>query len=147
MEEARSVMRSARSRSTHAPTVANTMPPAAIWVDIGRPTAVWTQLMPRSVTSAARCMSACPPSPCTSSPTTSTTSASSVAKLSPGPGCCRDTSAPTPETSLTPAMSAENPLQTDQTWGRTCRHTHLPKILHALVVRSLLLWSLIWISI
>ena len=91
--------------------------------------------------------SVCPPSPCTSWPTTSTTSVNSVAKLSPGRGCCRGTSGHTRGTSPTRAMSAENHLRTDLTSGLTCKHIRRRKTSRVTVVRSHLRWNLISISI
>ena len=100
----------------------------------------------RSATSAARCTSPCPLSPCTSWPTTSITGVTFAARRSRDPGFFRVTSGLTLGRSLTCAPSARSALPTGPTCERTCRLTRLRRTSSVQNVKRLSRSSPTWTS-
>ena len=135
---------SSPSPGTLAQNVARTTPPAPIWAGTSRPTGAWTQPMPRSATSVARCTSRCQLCRCTSSRTTSTTSVTFAARLSPDPGCCKVTWGHIQATSRTAVLTVESHLRTDPIWEHTCKRTRLSRTSSASVATSPSPWSPTW---
>ena len=79
------------SQSTSARSVVNTLPQVLIFPDTNKPTRSWPQKQPSPATSATKCMSQPQLFRCMFSLIIFHTNVMFVAKLSPDPGCYKDT--------------------------------------------------------
>ena len=111
------------SQSTSARSVVNTLPQVLIFPDTNKPTRSWPQKQPSPATSATKCMSQPQLFRCIFSLIIFHTNVMFVAKLSPDPGCYKDTWEVTLERNPMVALIVARSLLTDQTWELTCRLT------------------------
>lgn len=106
-------VRSAASGTARPPT----------WRATARPTVPMATRRPGSVRTATRSTCPCPPSACMCAPTTRAAAVLTAASDSQGHGCCRGTSAHTPERNPSPARNAQRASLTSPTCGPMSRRT------------------------
>ena len=135
------------SPGTPAQNVERITPPAQICRGTSRRTVVLIPTVPRNAMFAVRCMSPCPPCPCTSWLTTWATNATYVEKPFPGPGSCKATWGRTVAINPTVVPTAANVLLIVLIFGHTCKLIRLSRTSSASDATSPLHSSPTWTSI